>query len=92
MESRESWLYVNEWRRRPNVSVHARTEATSLRDATKIDDLASAGADLEARGALGLTPLELAIRNGRYRLAAGLIDLGAEPATAAGGAGSGSGL
>ena len=76
-------LYVSEWRRRPNVGVHARTEESSLRDAALVGDLAGAGADLEARGALGLTPVELATQNGRWRLAARLIELGAEPATAA---------
>lgn len=84
VRGRERSLYVSEWRRRPNVSVHARPEASAQRDAAMIGDLAGAGADLEARGALGLTPVELATRNGRWRLAARLIELGAEPATAAG--------
>lgn len=85
VERRERSLYVNEWRRRPNVSVHARPEASSQRDAAMIAALADAAANLDARGALGLTPLELATRNGRWRLAARLLKLGAEPATPPGG-------
>ena len=47
--------------------------------------LASGGADLNVQGAIGLTPLELARRNGRVRLAAKLLELGSDPGTPAGG-------
>ena len=83
VESRESWMDFNEMVRRQNVP--ARTEASLQRDTAMIAALAGVGADLDARGALGLTPVELATRNGRLRLAARLIELGADPATPAGG-------
>ena len=83
VESRENWMDFSE--RVPRQNVPARTEASLQRDTAMIAALAGVGADLDARGALGLTPVELATRNGRLRLAARLIELGADPATPAGG-------
>ncbi|MDE2871960.1 MAG: ankyrin repeat domain-containing protein [Gemmatimonadota bacterium] len=77
--------WVSERSRRKNV--HVPDEETSRRDTAMIAALVRAGADIEARGALDLTPLELAMRNGRPRLAAKLRELGARRPTREGGRG-----
>ena len=71
------YRWVSERSRRENV--HAPDEETSRRDTALIAVLVRGGADIQARGALDLTPLELAMRNGRPRLAAKLLELGADP-------------
>ena len=75
--------WVSERSRRENV--HVPDEETSRRDTAMIAALVRAGADVNARGALDLTPLELAMRNGRPRLAAKLRELGARRPTREGG-------
>ena len=75
--------YISERTRRQNV--HARTDESIRRDTALVAALASAGADFGVQGAFGLTPLELARRNGRMRLAAKLREMGSDSGPPAGG-------
>lgn len=70
--------YVNERTRRKNI--HVPSEESVRRDTAMFRALVRAGADVDARGDSGLTPLELATRHARWRLAAKLLSLGADPA------------
>ena len=77
--------YVNERTRRENI--HVPSEESVRRDTAMIGALVRAGADVDTLNDEGLAPLELAIRNARWRLASNLVELGADPATPGGGAG-----
>ena len=75
--------YISERTRRQNV--HARTDESIRRDTALVAALASAGADFGVQGAIGLTPLDLARRNGRIWLAAQLWEVGSDSGPPAGG-------
>lgn len=75
--------YISERTRRQNV--HARTDESIRRDTALVAALAGAGADFGVQGAIGLTPLELAGRNGRMRLVAKLREVGSDSGPPAGG-------
>lgn len=71
--------WVHERNRRENP--HVLSEESVRRDTAMFGTLVRAGAAVVARDDKGLTPLGLAIRNARWRLAANLLELGAGPAT-----------
>ena len=70
--------YVSERSRRRNI--HVPGEEWIRRDTAMFGTLVRAGADVDARSGIGLTPLELAARHVRWRLADKLLELGADPA------------
>ena len=75
-EGRETLHTPDARSRRGNV--HAPDEESVHLDTALIATLVRAGADIDALGALGLTPLQLALRNGRAPLANSLLGLGAD--------------